>query len=666
MRYVMQDLATDNTMQQVNKKWAPEEKRISDYLASQDQQAEPVVIEPTQPDKGGNGTAKAPEWMVEEKKEAEKNTKAVIASIEEFYRLQEASANELAASGQLKGADFERMVQYIQDRKDKMLLEARRAIVGDPNEFEKIRTELAQDIVKRDDKVSQAAMQRIQEAEPAKQGAVLRKYNGSDEVYGLDSNAHLNEIRKNAAQNELNIQRRQAKVQEEIDKLLMQFRYVEQAQRSFGDQLVNLGLISAGYEKVVQQLADGTEITANTVDVQRLSQKVTGMGTQLFNVNPDDAESLRSMIDGIMNSVDADGKKIRESFATMFPNLDEWMANPEKYKKQMQAFYKSLLDYDQQYYNAIKQSYDNQKKLFETRWNTSGMGQVYADAASQIDLKGRRQRMMGEDQGTNFAQMGGFVNTTTDPEVEASMLRMQQMQDELEMFKQVNEQKKLEGEELLAYQQGLAEKQRAVDEAEMAMQEALMNHINEHISKLQEWTAPIEQFGAEVGDAMGKAVFESESMVEGMQNALKTLARAWGEHTIQIIKELMMQQLKQKMINKAMKKEQTTSEKSMTDVTEQGEMSRENLVESIGSNMVKATAQFGQQKLATKQQQDTQETTQTAHKTIFDVLAGIAGGSAKTIESLGWWGIPLVAVITALLMGLLNTALSALGGGGSN
>jgi hypothetical protein len=390
------------------------------------------------------------------------------------------------------------------------------------------------------------------------------------------------------------------------------------------------------------------------------------MGTQLFNVNPDDAESLRSMIDGIMNSVDADGKKIRESFATMFPNLDEWMANPEKYKKQMQAFYKSLLDYDQQYYNAIKQSYDNQKKLFETRWNTSGMGQVYADAASQIDLKGRRQRMMGEDQGTNFAQMGGFVNTTTDPEVEASMLRMQQMQDELEMFKQVNEQKKLEGEELLAYQQGLAEKQRAVDEAEMAMQEALMNHINEHISKLQEWTAPIEQFGAEVGDAMGKAVFESESMVEGMQNALKTLARAWGEHTIQIIKELMMQQLKQKMINKAMKKEQTTSEKSMTDVTEQGEMSRENLVESIGSNMVKATAQFGQQKLATKQQQDTQETTQTAHKTIFDVLAGIAGGSAKTIESLGWWGIPLVAVITALLMGLLNTALSALGGGGSN
>ena len=37
---------------------------------------------------------------------------------------------------------------------------------------------------------------------------------------------------------------------------------------------------------------------------------------------------------------------------------------------------------------------------------------------------------------------------------------------------------------------------------------------------------------------------------------------------------------------------------------------------------------------------------------------GIAAGSAKTIGQLGWWGIPLVAVISALLMGLLQAALS--------
>ena len=82
--------------------------------------------------------------------------------------------------------------------------------------------------------------------------------------------------------------------------------------------------------------------------------------------------------------------------------------------------------------------------------------------------------------------------------------------------------------------------------------------------------------------------------------------------------------------------------------------------------MVQKSFEFGQVKLANQQSQDAQETTQTKHKTIFDVLAGIAGGSAKTIEALGWWGIPLVAVISALLLGLLSSALSTAGKESSN
>ena len=43
--------------------------------------------------------------------------------------------------------------------------------------------------------------------------------------------------------------------------------------------------------------------------------------------------------------------------------------------------------------------------------------------------------------------------------------------------------------------------------------------------------------------------------------------------------------------------------------------------------------------------------------TILTML-GISKGAAKIIGTLGWWGIPLVAVISALLMGLLQAALS--------
>lgn len=57
---------------------------------------------------------------------------------------------------------------------------------------------------------------------------------------------------------------------------------------------------------------------------------------------------------------------------------------------------------------------------------------------------------------------------------------------------------------------------------------------------------------------------------------------------------------------------------------------------------------------------------QTVQETQGGVFAGIAQGAAKIIGKLGWFGIPLVAVIQALLMGLLNKALSKLGGGASS
>ena len=46
--------------------------------------------------------------------------------------------------------------------------------------------------------------------------------------------------------------------------------------------------------------------------------------------------------------------------------------------------------------------------------------------------------------------------------------------------------------------------------------------------------------------------------------------------------------------------------------------------------------------------------------TILTML-GISKGAAKIIGTLGWWGIPLVAVISSLLLGLLSSALSTAG-----
>jgi hypothetical protein len=122
---------------------------------------------------------------------------------------------------------------------------------------------------------------------------------------------------------------------------------VEQAQKDLGNQLVKLGLITEGYDKVVMQLANGTEITANTRDVQRLANKATGIGPRLYNVDTSDAEELRNMTRYMMTD---QVTGLREDFATMFPKLDEWLEDPENHLREMQALYHALITYDTDYY----------------------------------------------------------------------------------------------------------------------------------------------------------------------------------------------------------------------------------------------------------------------------------------------------------------------------
>lgn len=620
------------------------------------------------PDKDAEKAAKKAQQeekkaLRKEMEDAQKDSTAVINAIEEFYRLQESAAEQMVADGKLTRSEADKMIEYLRNRKDEMLLEARRAITGNKNNFEELRKTMGKDVLRPGDEATDRAKETVQTVDVQKAAANLKKFDGSKGVYDLNSGSFTQSVLKNAAQNELNIQRRQAKMQEEIDKILRQYQFVEQAQQDFGDDLVKLGLITSGYEKMVQQLADGTEVTANTRDVQALGEKVTGLGTQLFNVDMSDAEELRNMVNAVMTKIGEDGERVRESFASMFPDLDEWMENPEQYLEQIQVFYKTLLDYDKRYYDAIKKSYDNQKKLFEERWETSGKGQAYANIDKQINIEGRRQKITGADQGTNFAQLSGFATVGNDPEVQASLLRMAQMQEELEMFKQTNAQKKLEGEELLAYQQGLFEKQQAMQEAEIAMQEALMNSINDHISKLNQWTEPIQTFATDVGTAMGEALVSGESMAEGMQNALKSLVKSWGESTIQILKDLMMQQLRQKLVGKMMVKQEKQTQGEMSNITEEGGDTRLKATTLVETGMASVMQTMGQQMLAQKTTQDSTEMAQEGTKTTGTVMAGIAQGAAKIIGTLGPWGAPLIAVITALLMGLLSMALGALGGG---
>ena len=144
------------------------------------------------------------------------------------------------------------------------------------------------------------------------------------------------------------------------------------------------------------------------------------------------------------------------------------------------------------------------------------------------------------------------------------------------------------------------------------------------------------------------------------------MVQSWGQATIEIIKQIMMQQMKERLLGKATTKELKKTEKEKTDTVEQGGEERLKATTLLETGAASVVQQVGQMTLSQKQTQDAAESQQEAGKAQGSVLAGIAEGAAKIIGSLGPWGAPLIAVITALLMGLLNTALAALSGGSSS
>ena len=576
--------------------------------------------------------------MRQEMEDAQRDSTAVINAIEEFYRLQESEIEQLTADGKLTREEADRTIDYIRNRKDQMLLEARRAITGNENNFEELRKTMGKDLLRPNDTASKRAMETVQTVDVKKAAANLNKYDGSKNVYDLDAGSFTQSVLKNAAQNELNIQRRQAKMAEEMEKLLMQYEYVEQAQKSFGDKLVDLGLITSGYEKMVNQLAEGTEVVANTKDVQALANKVTGIGTRLFNVDMDDAEELRNMVDAIVNTVDEGGNKIRESFASMFSKLDEWMSQPEAFKQQMQAFYRSLLDYDTAYYDARKRNYELYKKQNQQMWAESGREDEYNRTFSTLENQQKMQDVFGT--GQNFAQQYGMADViASDPEVK---LYQEKLKAAAEYFSFVQSHQHTEQE--------LREAGQATLEAFLAMAQKVSSEVAERAQKIQEFTQPIADFAEDAGQKLGDMVFNMQSQEMTWEQIWKKMVLALAQSTVKMGAQWLTQKIQQALFYKQMEADEALHQALMTTIALGGATAR-----------LEGEAAINSTRLATNSAMNAAEVGQEVSLATVLTMLGISKGAAKIIGTLGWWGIPLVAVISSLLLGLLASALSTAG-----
>ena len=523
--------------------------------------------------------------------QAQKDSTAVINAIEEFYRLQESAVEQLVADGKMTREEADKLIEYVKNRKDKMLMNARRAIAGKDSDFEDLRKTMGEDMLRPGDVNSQRALNTVQTIDVAEAARRLQKFNGSKAVYDLNAGSFTQAMLKNAAQNELNIQRRQAAVQQEIDKLLLQYQFVEQAQRDFGDKLVKLGLVTDGYDKVVQQLADGTEIVANTREVQSLAAKVVGMGSRLYAANPESSAALKQLIQEVMT----DGEGNPESFASIFPSLSAWMKHPDEYKEQMRSLYEMMIQYEGTYYDKLKQRDDLQRKRLDSWWDHSDQKKANDKQLRALQLYDFQYNTMNEGQTMGF-MMGLTNDLSRDPEV---MREQAVLEAKIAIWKKAKE----EREANLISEEVYQERLQAMQDQTMAYSKKVMENINNRISRIQNMVKPVETAAKSIGQKLGDMILNMESDSATWDEIWKNMALAVAESLMSMVGQYAQYQIAKSAINKS----------------------------EIADEAVKAQA---------------------------ITMLGISSGAAKTIGTLGWWGIALIPVITQLLMGLLTSALN--------
>ena len=277
-----------------------------------------------------------------------------------------------------------------------------------------------------------------------------------------------------------------------------------------------------------------------------------------------------------------------------------------------------------------------------------------------------------------------------------------------------------------ASKQVIADQEKAMWDAQANYYDKLGDNLQSQIEEMTALTQPVQDFGTNIGEAFATMTTDAEAGRSAIKAAIGEMIKDFMKQTVQMAQEYIKRRIQQKMYDNLMSKqikasadeqkkietdkgdavteaaeitgkdvlkatksqakqllktkekstkEETKEEESkqadLTDITKSSGEAREFLNEDVEKNIADATSQIGSETLATQQAQATTEVQTESAKTQANTVMGIASGASKIIGSLGWWGIPLIAVITALLNGLLSFAMSKVsslfgGGGGDN
>ncbi len=274
-------------------------------------------------------------------------------------------------------------------------------------------------------------------------------------------------------------------------------------------------------------------------------------------------------------------------------------------EEDVRLFYQKLIQYNDEYESANKKGDDERKKLNDYVWTkdaTQKQMQATIDYQEEQNKESSRQYSFGA-KGDTITPWGQTM--ATDPELALLKLKYDLAKEYYKYVENHNgsDEQKLDAAKKIAaahdaIMDSVAAKAKATAEAQM------------------KWYKPIEQYGSALGEALTD---ESKSVKDATKSMINSFIDLTGEYVQQKLTQWVMTKL-------------------------------------YNSLMAESEQEF----VIAKQDAATENATTAVTEAGVEVAAGTAAGAAKTIGELGWWGIPLIAVIGAVLGGLLSLAKGAL------
>lgn len=407
-------------------------------------------------------------------------------------------------------------------------------------------------------------------------------------------------IRKNMEQDRLTIQTNAVQMRQEIEQILLENDFTGKVTQQYMAAMQKLNLFFPEMEEDMKASAEW------------LMQGLHEIYPKLFDVDILTEEGLNAFRNMVLNA-----KGATVEMATQGADA-------------MRLLYYQILEYGDAMENANRQARKAGQRVADERWRQSG------GLANEKNLKGRGEAI--KDSTSLFSRVGlASENVANDMEIQLYTERMNAA---------------LAYRDLVIESGGDIEKaNEKVQESIANLSEALVEKTMTQLETLKSFMDPLETLGEEMGAAFAieDATERTDAFREAMWNAADDVADA----TKEMITNWVKQKIQHAINKKAIEAQEAMSQSTTTTIVQAGE----------------------QAKAMAVQQSETQiSTTKATHAaTNISTAAGelgvsgpiaIAQGSAKTIGELGWWGIPLVAVISALIGGLISWAMGKVKGAG--